>query len=81
MRVVEREDGKFGKVRTIFSTTHSSNRIMMQSSQQEPGVSKTIKKRATLDTIPEDVALAIAEMVKGWALEGKSLQEKEKATK
>ena len=54
---------------------------MMQSSEQEPEELTIIEKRATLDSIPEDVALAIVERVKGWALEGKTLGEKEKATK
>lgn len=43
----------------------------MQQSQQEPERSITIKKPATLDSLPEDVALVIVEMVNEWVLEGK----------
>ena len=81
MRVVEREDGKIGKVARSLSTTHSSNQIMTQQSEREPEQVGIIKKRVTLDSVPEDVALLIGERVKGWALEGKTIEEKEKATK
>jgi hypothetical protein len=54
---------------------------MMQPSEQDREVSKTINKRATLDSIPQNVALHIAEMVQGWVEESKNFQEKEKARK
>lgn len=54
---------------------------MMQSSEQKPEKLAIIKKQATFDSIPGDVALAIAEMVKGWVEESKSLKEKKQATK
>ena len=51
---------------------------MMQQSEQETEELAIIKKRASFDSIPEDVALLIVEVVKG-SVEGKTFQEKEKA--
>lgn len=53
---------------------------MMQPDEQEPEEQTTIKKGAALDSIPEDVALLIVEVMKGWVLKGKSVK-KEQATK
>lgn len=71
---------KIWKGRFLFSYHSLLKSIMMQPDEQEPEEQTTIKKGAALDSIPEDVALLIVEVMKGWVLKGKSVK-KEQATK
>lgn len=61
----------FSSYRSLLEAT-----IMNQTSKQHE-----TKKRITLDSIPEDVALVVAQEVKSWATIEGSLEEKERARK